>query len=564
MDSILVLTKDKYLLIRECLESLLRTVNRTDVEIFVGDTGSTDSRVFKLYEEFEPRFFGRFRVVKLPYYQFSQNNNALASLASGENLVFLNNDTIALEGWLDALKLGLDRHGVGIVGPKLLYAFNNRIQHAGIEFLKDGPLQFLGYHPFKGRRPEMPEANYDKFMPAVTGACLAIKSDLFHRINGFDPKFREEAQDADLCLNAHRWGAKSLYVPSAVLYHLENGTRTCSEDNQDRQYFIRKWHRYISDHFFKEKFQSVAADTAEATRRSNLKYVLFHRTRARGDVFASSALLKQYKRQNPETHITYKTQFPDVIDALPFVDRVLGEEEPDDFIYDSVLRPSYEDGEWKRFGHPWLQEMARSVGVFLSERDARPIYFFSKFDEPARCYYRNFAAKKPYIVTTTGAGWRERTWNLIEWEKLVGALSLKGITTFQIGSSKNDEWIDGAYHLMDRDLHENLAILESASALVTVDSYPYHLGLAVGLPIVLLTCKSSSHTVWIPSWVTEIRNHTAEKTPLPGCRFVGCRLKVGEGLDNVCPAPILKDLSFAPVLEAVLGKIDGRQSQHTS
>jgi GT2 family glycosyltransferase len=559
--SILILTKDKYLLIRECLESILSTVNFESVEVLIGDTGSGDARVFSYYEQFISRFRGRAEVHKLNYYQFSENNNQLAAKAKGDVLVFLNNDTLAVTpDWLFRLREAALKPGVAIAGAKLLYADTGRIQHAGIEFFGQGvsanPFAHMGYHIFKHRRPEMPDADYEKYVPAVTGACLAIRTEVFHRLNGFDPVFREEAQDVDLCLKAHRWGLKSVYVPTVVLYHLENGTRLRAELSDDRIHFVKKWRKYIDQHFLDRRFQSEAVDPAILAKRESVRYVLFRRSRARGDIFVSTAILKKYKIDHPETHISFKTQFPNLVDGLPFIDRVLGEEEWDDFKYDEILDLNYENGEWKKHPHSWLQEMSRSVGVTLDLAEARPQFQFSSFDEPYRRYYRKFALKRPYIAVSTGAGWRERLWAAPQWELLVRAVRERGWEVVQIGG-RGDDWIESAFHLMDRDLHENLAILESAKMLVTLDSFPYHLGVAVKLPIVILTCKTSSQTVWMPEGVTEIRNSGALDTPLPGCRLVGCRTKSGEGLDNPCLNPILRELRYERVLEAVLEKCYG-------
>ena len=61
-----------------------------------------------------------------------------ASLARGEMLVFLNNDTVPQPGWLDALLDTFDAHpDAGLVGARLLYP-DGRLQEAGGVVFADG------------------------------------------------------------------------------------------------------------------------------------------------------------------------------------------------------------------------------------------------------------------------------------------------------------------------------------------------------------------------------------------------------------------------------------------
>ena len=70
---------------------------------------------------------------------FAASCNDGAGATSAEHLVFLNNDTVAEDGWLEALVAYADAHGEAhVVGSKLLYQ-NRTIQHAGIVFGSDLP-----------------------------------------------------------------------------------------------------------------------------------------------------------------------------------------------------------------------------------------------------------------------------------------------------------------------------------------------------------------------------------------------------------------------------------------
>lgn len=554
--SIIILSKDRYGMIKECLRSLM-CLNQSTLEVIVGDTGSSDAPVFELYDDFGREFKGRFQLIAIDQYHFSKNNNWLAIRASGTSLVFLNNDTRGIGDWLSPLTHSLALDNVGIAGSKLLYGHHRRIQHAGVEFLKSGELKYLGYHPYKDRHPLMPEINFPKWMPAVTGACLAIQADLFRRAGGFGEHYAEEAQDVDLCLKVQQLGLRCRYEPQSTLFHFENGTRPrLSEHRKDRTAFIRTWKRTIDASFFQTRFQSEPADPEMREQRKTREFVFFKRQRARGDVLASTSLLRAFKQRHPNTHVTYSTDYPELIDALPFIDRVLHTRDYDDYRYDRVLQLTYENGEWRKYPHTWIEEMGRGIGI-PHLADYRPQVEFSAWDTDVVGFYESRAKIKPYVVLATGAGWKEREWENSEWDGLATTIREQGYDVFQIGSS-HDHWVRQAFHVLDRSLHENLAILRGAKALVTVDSFPYHLGSAIGLPIFLLTCKSCTHTTWAGKNVTEIRHHEADWTPLPGCRNLGCRQKFGEGLENRCDSPILKFLPYGQVWQHLEPYLKGR------
>ena len=78
-------------------------------------------------------------------FNWSRFNNRAAEQASGEYLLFLNDDVeIEREDWLDALLEHAQRPEVGIVGAQLLYP-DRKVQHAGIFLTTLG----AGRHSFR-------------------------------------------------------------------------------------------------------------------------------------------------------------------------------------------------------------------------------------------------------------------------------------------------------------------------------------------------------------------------------------------------------------------------------
>jgi GT2 family glycosyltransferase len=213
----------------QCLDSLRALRSATAYEVVVVDNGSTDHTARVLEQR------GWVRVVRNPQnLGFAVACNQGARAARGDVLVFLNNDTIPLAGWLDALAAVLDADpGAGIVGAKLLYP-NRTVQHAGIAISRDYECPYLLY---RGLPEDDPRVNRRRALRAVTGACLAIRGELFRELGGFDEGYRNSFEDADLCLRAVARGWRVIYEPASALFHLES--QTPGRSDHDRANFTR-------------------------------------------------------------------------------------------------------------------------------------------------------------------------------------------------------------------------------------------------------------------------------------------------------------------------------------
>src|SRR5262249_13585800 len=93
---------------------------------------------------------------------FGEHCNLGARRASGDYLVYLNDDTAPQPGWLDALLAPLKDPRIGIVGCRLAYP-DGRVQHAGVD-LQRVRRKLVPSNRRKDRRSGRVEA--------VTGACL--------------------------------------------------------------------------------------------------------------------------------------------------------------------------------------------------------------------------------------------------------------------------------------------------------------------------------------------------------------------------------------------------------
>ncbi len=149
---------------------------------------------------------------------FAENCNQGAREASRPLLVFLNDDTVPAPGWLESLVEAFDEPDVGIAGSCLRYPHTLALQHAGVDFDLDDNGLLRAYNITNELE------NLTRDVPAVTGACLAIRSDLFSAAGGFDEEFRNGYEDVDLCLRVRDVGWRIRYVAESVVLHHESAS----------------------------------------------------------------------------------------------------------------------------------------------------------------------------------------------------------------------------------------------------------------------------------------------------------------------------------------------------
>lgn len=154
---------------------------------------------------------------------YAATNNVAAGRARGEIFALVNSDVLPITpGWMSTLAARLSAEdGLGAVGPKLLFE-DQSLQHAGMYFAKDLTGRWLNHHYYKGLPRFFPPAQKERSVPALTGACLAVRRDDFLAVGGFTEDYViGDYEDSDLCLKLRQRGYDLRYVPSAELYHLE-------------------------------------------------------------------------------------------------------------------------------------------------------------------------------------------------------------------------------------------------------------------------------------------------------------------------------------------------------
>ena len=175
---------------------------------------------------------------------FAANANRGIAAAGDTDVVLLNNDVVADQGWLEALQCEAYRDDdIGIAGPRLLYP-DGRIQSAGSHRNLGAPEWFD--HRYRFKKGGHPPALVEGDVIGVTGACMYLKRSTLDAIGTFDEGYPMAFEDADLCMRAWDAGLRVVYAPASVLVHLESVTRGMTQGDRETVSKQRFWDRWGS------------------------------------------------------------------------------------------------------------------------------------------------------------------------------------------------------------------------------------------------------------------------------------------------------------------------------
>ncbi|HEY6430548.1 MAG TPA: glycosyltransferase family 9 protein [Acetobacteraceae bacterium] len=179
-------------------------------------------------------------------FNWSSFNNRAATLATGDYLLFLNDDIeIEQRDWLEAMLEHAVRPEIGVVGPRLLYP-DRTVQHAGMFLAGPG----VGRHAFRLANENDPGyfglARMQREVSAVTGACMLMRRSHFVQLGGFDEAHPIVNNDVDFCLRTTEAGRRIVYTPHATLIHHEQASRGELPDLFDHQRFAARWRRHFA------------------------------------------------------------------------------------------------------------------------------------------------------------------------------------------------------------------------------------------------------------------------------------------------------------------------------
>ncbi|MEA2781369.1 MAG: hypothetical protein QOK29_2913 [Rhodospirillaceae bacterium] len=250
-----------------------RLLSRTDyptIEVVLVGNGNTEAKTLSPlgWRRRDPRI----RIVTVPGdLNHSASINNAVRMARGDIVVLVDGDIDVIEGsWLREMASQALRPEVGAVGAKLIRR-DDTIEHAGLVLGRDGPAGRFHDHARRGDLGYFGFLALQRNVSAVSGACLAMRRELYLELGGFDQvNLPVSYNDVDLCLRLRRLGYLIVWTPYAELYHLEPTPRdshpspeSAARTKQEADYMFRTWGDLLTSDPFYNLNLSLATGSCE-------------------------------------------------------------------------------------------------------------------------------------------------------------------------------------------------------------------------------------------------------------------------------------------------------------
>jgi GT2 family glycosyltransferase len=209
--------------LKEFLPGVIKN-STSNSEIIVADNASSDGSIEYL-ENSHPNI----RLIRLDQnYGFTGGYNRSLIQIEAEYYILLNSDVEVTKNWDAPLIDTLERNkNVGAVMPKMLSYYNhNEFEYAGAA---GGFIDKYGYPFCRGRVFHTLENDLGQYDGKheifwATGACMAVRADLYQKMGGLDDLLFAHMEEIDFCWRLHHLGYKVIMNSESVVYHLGGGT----------------------------------------------------------------------------------------------------------------------------------------------------------------------------------------------------------------------------------------------------------------------------------------------------------------------------------------------------
>lgn len=202
----------------------LLTTTYPNASLYVADNASTDDSV-----KFASDNFPGIKIIRIEKNcGFAEGYNIALKQVEADYCVLLNQDVEVTPGWIEPV-IGLmerDRH-IAACQPKIRSYSNKQIfEYAGAA---GGFLDKYGYSFCRGRFfnvTEIDAGQYDASSEIVwaTGACMFLRSKLYHEMGGLDGDFFAYFEEIDLCWRLKNAGYSIRYCPDSAVFHVGSGS----------------------------------------------------------------------------------------------------------------------------------------------------------------------------------------------------------------------------------------------------------------------------------------------------------------------------------------------------
>jgi GT2 family glycosyltransferase len=222
---------------QKLLEQFLPSVvnfSLDEATIYIADNASTDDSV-----SYVKTHFPSVKIIKNRQNGgYSKGYNDALKAIDADIYCLLNSDVEVTENWLKPITEAFRNDiNTAIIQPKLLdFKEKTKFEYAGAG---GGFIDVFGYPYCRGRIFNYLETDHGQFDDETeifwaSGACLFIRSKVYHEVGGLDEDYFAHQEEIDLCWRTQNLGYKVKYVGSSSVYHV--GGATLKETNPHKTF----------------------------------------------------------------------------------------------------------------------------------------------------------------------------------------------------------------------------------------------------------------------------------------------------------------------------------------
>jgi GT2 family glycosyltransferase len=231
--AIVILNWNGQKLLEQFLPSIVKFSSQ-QATIYVADNASTDTSI-----SFIKEFYPAIKIVKnAKNTGYAKGYNDALQNIKADIYCLLNSDIEVTENWfLPILNIFKNDKKTAIIQPKILdYKNKTKFEYAGAA---GGVIDLYGYPYCRGRVFNNLEIDNGQFNDVseifwASGACLCIRSKVYHQLGGFDEDYFAHQEEIDLCWRAQNVGYTIKYVGKSTVFHV--GGATLQKTNPNKTY----------------------------------------------------------------------------------------------------------------------------------------------------------------------------------------------------------------------------------------------------------------------------------------------------------------------------------------
>lgn len=231
--SIIIISFNTKNVLRDCINSIFKSVNIQKTEIIVVDNGSNDGSVEQI-----KNYDSKFKIILIENKTnlgFAKAVNQGIRQARGDYILLLNSDIIvkpnSIKTMIDFAK---NNKNVGVVGGKLLN-IDGSFQPSVFHFPSVlGAIKEYWFGIKGAYEKYLPKGDNPEEVDAVVGAVMLIPRAVIEKVGLFDEKFFMYFEDLDFCRRVRNDGYTVYYYPRSryIHYHGISGSKIPQKTNQ--------------------------------------------------------------------------------------------------------------------------------------------------------------------------------------------------------------------------------------------------------------------------------------------------------------------------------------------